>query len=81
MGTILIGAGATRNNCECAPQEVIDQVQRWASLGRKPLVERIEEADWEARFLKKNRRRAFLLGLFLCVWGVLFGIWVYGCNL
>lgn len=33
-GTLLIGAGAGRGNRQHAPQEVLDKVQRWASLGR-----------------------------------------------
>lgn len=51
IGTILIGAGATRNDRERAPQEVMDQVQRWASLGRKPFVERVEETNWEVALI------------------------------
>lgn len=51
IGTILIGAGATRNDRERASQEVMDQVQRWASLGRKPFVERVEESNWEVALI------------------------------
>lgn len=46
-GTILIGAGAERTNREHAPQEVMDKVQRWSSLGREPFDERIEETSWD----------------------------------
>ena len=35
VGTLLIGAGAGRENREHAPQEVMDKVQRWSSLGRQ----------------------------------------------
>lgn len=47
IGTILIGAGAERNNRERASREVTDQVKRWASLGRQPFDERIGECNWE----------------------------------
>lgn len=46
-GTLLIGAGATRDNREHAPQEVMDKVQRWSSLGRHPFGERIGTCSWE----------------------------------
>lgn len=51
IGTILVGAGATRQNREHAPQEVMDQVQRWSSLGRKPFDERIEETSWDVALI------------------------------
>lgn len=51
IGTILVGAGAQRSDRQHAPQEVMDQVQRWASLGRKPFVERIEECNWEVALI------------------------------
>lgn len=47
IGTILVGAGAERANREHAPQEVMDKVQRWSSLGREPFAERIEETSWD----------------------------------
>lgn len=47
VGTLLIGAGAGRNNREHAPQEVMDKVQRWSSLGRKAFEERVGECSWE----------------------------------
>ncbi len=46
-GTILLGAGPERNKRERAPQVVMDQVQRWSSLGRQPFEERIGECSWE----------------------------------
>lgn len=46
-GTLLIGAGPERNNREHAPQEVMDRVQRWASLGRAPFEEKVGECNWE----------------------------------
>jgi hypothetical protein len=48
---ILIGAGAERNDRERASQEVMDQVKRWASLGRQPFNERIEECNWEVALI------------------------------
>lgn len=47
VGTILVGAGAGRANREHASQEVMDQVQRWSSLGREPFEERVEETSWD----------------------------------
>lgn len=47
VGTLLIGAGAGRDNREHAPQEVMDKVQRWSSLGREAFKERIGECNWE----------------------------------
>ncbi len=46
-GTLLIGAGAGRGNRQHAPQEVLDKVQRWASLGREAFDERVGECAWE----------------------------------
>lgn len=51
IGTILVGAGPERNNRERAPQEVMDKVQRWASLGRKPFIERVGECNWEVALI------------------------------
>lgn len=51
IGTILIGAGSQRNDRERAPQEVMDQVQRWSSLGDKPFEERIGECNWEVALI------------------------------
>ena len=45
-GTLLIGAGAGRGNRQHAPQEVLDKVQRWASLGREAFEERVGECSW-----------------------------------
>ena len=41
VGRLLIGAGAGRSNRQHAPQEVLDKVQRWSSLGQKDFEERI----------------------------------------
>lgn len=46
-GTLLIGAGAGRADRQRAPQEVLDKVQRWASLGREPFEEKVGERSWE----------------------------------
>lgn len=51
IGTFLVGAGAGRENREHAPQEVMDRVLRWSSLGREPFEERIGECTWEAALL------------------------------
>lgn len=48
IGTLLVGAGETRGDSrEHAPKEIMEQVQRWASLGNMPFSERLEETDWE----------------------------------
>ena len=46
-GTLLIGAGAGRGERRHAPQEVLDKVQRWSSLGREAFEERVGECSWE----------------------------------
>lgn len=46
-GTLLVGGGAGRKDRQHAPQEVLDRVQRWASLGRQPFEERVGECNWE----------------------------------
>lgn len=51
IGTILVGAGSGRQNREHAPQEVMDKVQRWSSLGREPFAERIEETAWDVALI------------------------------
>ena len=48
-GTLLIGAGAGRGNRQHAPQEVLDKVQRWASLGREAFrrkSRRVQSGKW-----------------------------------
>lgn len=50
-GTILIGAGKERGNRQRAPQEVLDKVLRWTSLGREPFEERIGECAWEVALI------------------------------
>ena len=47
IGTVLVGAGAQRNNREHAPAEVTARIQRWSSLGRTPFEERMEDTSWE----------------------------------
>lgn len=53
IGTILIGAGATRDGREHAPEEITSLVQRWASLGKEPFEERIGDGDitWEVALI------------------------------
>lgn len=50
-GTLLIGAGATRANRRHAPQEVLNQVSRWSSLGKDHFEERIGECSWEVALI------------------------------
>ena len=47
VGTLLIGAGATRSNRQHASQEILDSVSRWASLGKGDFEERVGECSWE----------------------------------
>lgn len=51
IGTALLAAGPGRNNREHASQEVMDKIQRWASLGRQPFEERIGECTWEVALI------------------------------
>ena len=46
VGTILLGGGAPGNRDGATP-EVMQLVDRWASLGRVPFEERVGEAEWE----------------------------------
>lgn len=50
-GTLLVGAGAGRTGRQHAPQEVLDGVQRWASLGRESFEERVEDTMWEVALI------------------------------
>lgn len=47
VGTLLVGAGAGRKNRRHAPQEVMDKVQRWSSLGSEGFGERVGDCCWE----------------------------------
>lgn len=47
VGRLLIGAGKERTERQHAPQEVLDKVQRWSSLGREDFEERVGECSWE----------------------------------
>ncbi len=47
IGTVLLAVGADRSNREQAPQDVLDRIARWSSLGRTPFEERVEETEWE----------------------------------
>lgn len=51
IGTVLLAAGAQRNNREPASREVTKQIKRWASLGRQPFEERIGECTWEVALM------------------------------
>jgi len=50
-GTLLLGAGSGRSNREHAAPEVMESIQRWASLGREPFEERIGETEWEVALI------------------------------
>lgn len=46
-GKVLLCAGADRHNREKAPQEVMEKVLRWTTLGTEPFEERVGETAWE----------------------------------
>lgn len=46
-GTMLIGFGPKREGRERAPQEVLDKVDRWSSLGRTPFDNIEGEQTWQ----------------------------------
>lgn len=46
-GTLLVAAGKERENRTYAPQEVLDGVDRWSSLGRGVFGEKVGECCWE----------------------------------
>lgn len=46
-GTLLIGFGPERNGRERAPQDILDKVDRWASMGRKPFDDIMGERTWQ----------------------------------
>lgn len=50
-GTLLVGAGTGRDHRQHAPQEVLDKVQRWASLGREVFRERTGDCNWEVALI------------------------------
>lgn len=50
-GALLVGGGAGRKDRSHAPQDVLDRVQRWASLGRQPFDERVGECAWEVALI------------------------------
>lgn len=46
-GTLLVGAGASRSGRQHAPQMILNQVDRWASLGQEDFAERVGTCCWE----------------------------------
>lgn len=46
-GQMLIGCGPERENRERAPQDVLDTVRRWSSIGREPFEEKDAPATWQ----------------------------------
>lgn len=51
IGTLLVGAGNGRNDRQHAPQEVLNKVQRWSSLGYESFAERLGECEWEVALI------------------------------
>ncbi len=47
VGTVLLAAGKEREGRERAPQEVLAEIGRWSSLGRKPFAEKAAPHQWE----------------------------------
>ena len=58
-GTMLIGFGPKREGRERAPQEVLDKVDRWSSLGRTPF-DNIEESR-HGSFASPCRQRLIII--------------------
>lgn len=50
-GAMLVGGGAGRKDRRRAAHEVLDRVQRWASLGRQPFDERVGECSWQVALI------------------------------
>jgi hypothetical protein len=46
-GTLLVGCGQEREGRTLAPQAILNNVDRWSSLGRHPFEERIGVCDWQ----------------------------------
>ena len=46
-GTLLVGCGQGRDGRTLAPQAILDNVDRWSSLGRHPFEERIDVCEWQ----------------------------------
>lgn len=51
VGTILVAAGKDRHERTFAPKEVLESVERWASLGRENFEERTGETEWQVVLL------------------------------
>lgn len=47
IGTVLLAVGPERSNRKHASLEIMDKIQRWASLGRTSFEERVGECEWE----------------------------------
>lgn len=45
-GTVLVGCGPRRENRSHAPQDVLDRIDRWSSLGRDAFAERKGPVSW-----------------------------------
>ena len=46
-GTVLVGCGKEREGRTLAPQAVLDHIDRWSTLGRKPFDEQLGECSWQ----------------------------------
>lgn len=46
-GKLLVAAGKDRNERQPAPAEVMQSIDRWASLGTEPFDTRVEPTKWE----------------------------------
>lgn len=50
-GKLLVAAGKDRNERKPAPTEVMQRIDRWASLGTTPFDTRVEPTKWELALL------------------------------
>lgn len=54
IGTVLLGAGSGKTNREHAAPGYMNTIKRWASLGREPFEERIQDTEWEVALVIPN---------------------------
>lgn len=46
-GTLLLGFGPEREGRERAPQDILDKIDRWSSMGREPFGDIMGERTWQ----------------------------------
>ena len=51
IGRLMIGAGTSREGRELASPQVLASIGRWASLGGRPIPDRLERTCWETALI------------------------------